>query len=136
MRNSGLEQNAAKSCQNEFNKIIKLAKDSGIDKHQIILDPGLGFGDLSKNNYTLLPGGSPSANVEVLYSPEIYKSGFPVLIGASRKRFIGKLMNQADPKKRLVGSLALAVIAACSGADILRVHDIIETKQILNKLFD
>ena len=89
------------------------AAGRGIDRSRIILDPGLGFGKRVEHNLTIL------RHLDRLVALEQ-----PVLVGASRKRFLGSVLGVDEPKQRLAGSLACAVIAALAGAAILRVHDV------------
>jgi len=98
---------------------LAYALGEGVDRDKIILDPGIGFGK------------SAEGNIELIRSIEVLKKlGRPVLIGASRKSFIGALTNEPGAD-RLAGSLSVAAIAAMKGADILRVHDVKETRQAL-----
>ena len=92
-------------------------RKAGID--HITLDPGIGFGKRLEHNLAIL------ANVSAFAI-----DGVPVLIGASRKSFIGKLDGSAV-EERLGGSIATALLAAQSGASVVRVHDVLETKQAL-----
>jgi dihydropteroate synthase len=91
------------------------AMDAGIAAEAIIIDPGIGFGKTIDHNLRLLRG-----------LPVLAALGQPLLVGASRKTFIGKILN-ADPEFRLEGSLAAAVASVLAGANILRVHDVLET---------
>jgi dihydropteroate synthase len=91
------------------------AMDSGIEAERIILDPGIGFGKTLEHNLQLLRG-----------LPALAALGQPLLVGASRKNFIGRLLG-AEPDQRLEGSLAAAVAAVLAGANLLRVHDVAET---------
>ncbi len=93
---------------------------AGIRRQDIAIDPGIGFGKTVEHNLLLL------RHLDVLTA-----SGYPVLIGASRKAFIGKLSRGEAPKQRLAGSLAVALAAAERGARLLRVHDVTETAQAL-----
>ncbi len=99
---------------------IKELADAGIDRSRIIVDPGIGFG---KN---------VAANLAILNGLSLFHGlGCPILIGASRKRFIGALSNEAPVEARLGGSIAVAIKAAEQGAQIIRVHDVPETVQAL-----
>ena len=89
--------------------------DAGVAPEAIILDPGIGFGKTIEHNLKLLRGLSVLAAL-----------GQPLLVGVSRKAFIGKILN-SPPDERLEGSVAAAVAAALAGANILRVHDVAET---------
>ena len=100
-------------------KIQNLVR-AGFDHTQIIVDPGIGFGKTLEQNLALL------SNLSLFHS-----LGCPVLLGASRKSFIGHITGQDDPLMRLGGSLATAIHAAQQGVQILRVHDIPETHQAL-----
>lgn len=100
---------------------IALAEAAGIPRHQIIVDPGIGFGKTLQHNVTLLRGLS-------LY----HSLGCAILLGASRKRFIGTLGHAADAQDRMPGSLAVALHGVAQGVQILRVHDTKDTKQALN----
>jgi dihydropteroate synthase len=85
---------------------------------EVWIDPGIGFGKTKAHNLTLL------AHLRTLTA-----TGFPVLVGTSRKSFIGALTGQDDPHDRLEGSLATAVWAMCQGASMVRVHDVAATVQ-------
>ncbi|MGH7854786.1 MAG: dihydropteroate synthase [Candidatus Binatia bacterium] len=91
------------------------AMDAGVAPEAIILDPGIGFGKTVEHNLQLLRG-----------LPVLAALGQPLLVGVSRKAFIGKILGQ-EPADRLEGSLAAAVAADLSGANIVRVHDVAET---------
>lgn len=93
---------------------------AGIDAGRLVLDPGIGFGKTGRHNLELL------ADMTVLHG-----LGRPVLLGASRKSFIGRLDEGAATDARLAGSLAVAQAAADRGAAVLRVHDVAETRQML-----
>ncbi len=93
---------------------------AGIARERLIVDPGIGFGKRLADNLALLNGLSL-----------FHGLGCPVLLGASRKRFIGALSNEASATERLGGSLAVALDAARQGAQFLRVHDVVETIQAL-----
>lgn len=99
---------------------IETAEKAGIDRARIAADPGLGFGKTLAHNLALL------ANVSLFHG-----LGVPLLIGASRKRFIGGLGQEKEPRAREPGSHAAAIAAAAQGAQILRVHDVAGTRQAL-----
>jgi dihydropteroate synthase len=91
----------------------------GIDKNKIIIDPGIGF---AKNH---------DQNLEIFRRLESLKTlNSPILVGASRKSFIGNILNQPDPKLRVWGTAAACCAAIFNGADILRVHDVQEMQQV------
>ncbi len=99
---------------------IATAVAAGIDRAKIIVDPGIGFGKNVAHNLQLMNG-----------LALFHALGCPLLLGASRKRMIGALSNEAPADRRLGGSVALALKAAEQGAQILRVHDVPETVQAL-----
>jgi dihydropteroate synthase len=99
---------------------IASAVDAGIARDKILIDPGFGFGKTVAHNLELMNG------LALFHS-----LGCPLVVGASRKRTIGALANEAPPDQRLGGSLAFAFKAAEQGVQILRVHDVPETVQAL-----
>ncbi|MBN8816990.1 MAG: dihydropteroate synthase [Sphingomonas sp.] len=92
----------------------------GVDRAKIIVDPGIGFGKSLQDNLSLLNG-----------LAMFHGLGCPIMLGASRKRMIGALSNEALADQRLGGSLALALKGAEAGVQLLRVHDVPETVQAL-----
>jgi dihydropteroate synthase len=94
---------------------IGVALEAGVERKNIIVDPGIGFGKTLDHNLILLRG-----------LPALASMGYPLLVGASRKTFIGKILG-AEPDERLEGSLAAAVAAVFGGAHIIRAHDVKET---------
>ena len=96
------------------------AEGHGIDRARLIVDPGIGFGKMLEHNLTLLKG-----------LALFHGLGAPILLGASRKRFIGTLSGVEVAGQRMAGSLAVALHAAGQGAQVLRVHDVTETVQAL-----
>ncbi len=104
-----------------FEERIAFARERGVNKEKLILDPGIGFGKRLSDNLALL------AHVGAFR-----KFNLPILVGASRKSFIGMLNpTTTDPRQRMGGSLAAAVAAVLNGADIVRVHDVAETVEAL-----
>ncbi|MGN6818358.1 MAG: dihydropteroate synthase [Sphingomonas sp.] len=99
---------------------IAAAVAGGVDRARIIVDPGIGFGKSLQDNLSLLNG-----------LAMFHGLGCPVLLGASRKRMIGALSNEAPADQRLGGSIALALKGAEAGVQLLRVHDVPETVQAL-----
>lgn len=102
-----------------FTEALKKAKRHGIE--DVILDPGIGFGKTVQHNLTLL---------NTLDS--FLALNCPLLIGTSRKSFIGSVINEPDPLQRLEGSLATCLYAYSKGAKLFRVHDVKATKRALN----
>lgn len=99
---------------------IELCAAAGIDRVRLIVDPGIGFGKSADHNLALI------ANLE-----KFQRLGCPVLLGASRKRFISALDRQGPADQRLGGSLAAVLAGFARGVRIFRVHDVAETRQAL-----
>lgn len=102
-----------------FARSLKIAEAAGIARDHIVLDPGIGFGKTHEQSMTAL------ARLD-----ELRVFGLPLLVGASRKRFIDSV-TPSPPQQRLGGSLAAHLIAAQRGAQIIRAHDVAETVQAL-----
>ncbi len=99
---------------------IAACEAAGIERSRIIVDPGIGFGKGVADNLALVNG-----------LALFHTLGCPILFGASRKRLIGALDNEAPAEARLGGSVALHYQAATQGAQLLRVHDVAENRQAL-----
>jgi dihydropteroate synthase len=93
---------------------------SGVDAENIILDPGIGFGKTLEHNLTLLRR-----------LGEIVDLGFPILLGASRKRFIGTIIGAEGAKERVFGTVATTVLGYERGATLFRVHDVGANREAL-----
>jgi dihydropteroate synthase len=100
---------------------IAAAEAAGIARDAIAIDPGIGFAKLAPHSLELLRR-----------LPELAALGRPILIGVSRKSFIGRLGEESDPQRRFPGSIAAGLFALSRGAHILRVHDVAETVQSIN----
>jgi len=98
---------------------LRAAVDAGVEEERVWLDPGIGFGKTLEHNLELLRR-----------LGELRELGRPLVVGASRKSFIGKV-DGSDVTDRIGGSVASSVLAAAEGADVLRVHDVAETRQAL-----
>ena len=94
---------------------MAFAVERGVALEQVVIDPGIGFGKTDEHNLALLKG-----------IPQLASAGRPVLVGASRKSFIGR-MTGGGSDDRLAGSLGVAAFAVLRGAHILRVHDVKES---------
>jgi dihydropteroate synthase len=99
---------------------LHAALAAGIRQEQIVLDPGIGFAKLQHHSVALLRG-----------LAELRSLGRPLLVGVSRKSFVGHLSREPDAARRLGGSLAAGLFALAQGASILRVHDVCETVQAI-----
>ncbi len=97
---------------------VAVAEAAGIPRHSILVDPGIGFGKTLDHNLELLK------NLSIFHA-----IGCPILLGVSRKRFIGTIGNEPQADKRMPGSVAVALHGMRQGVQMLRVHDIAETKQ-------
>ena len=106
--------------RSSLESLIKKALEKKISKKNIILDPGIGFSkDLNQN-------------LEILRNLEILKKlNLPILIGASRKRFIGEILDEINPKERDIGTLAISCLCSQFNIDIVRVHNVKMNYQIL-----
>ena len=113
-------QNLLINVKNELSNQIDFALNSGINQNQIIIDPGLGFAKNADQNLMLL------RNLE-----EFVLLPFPVLVGPSRKRFIGSVINESNPINRIFGTAAVASRCVIAGVDYLRVHDVKEICQVV-----
>lgn len=98
---------------------MDVATRHGIARDQLVIDPGIGFGKTTEHNLALLRG-----------LPELATCGSPILVGASRKSFIGHVLGRENPEDRLAGSLGVAAWLVSQGAHIIRVHDVIDTCDI------
>ncbi len=105
------------SSLNSLEASYKIAIKSGIGQEKILLDPGIGFGKPAEVDFEIL------GNLQ-----QFTRFNQPLLVGVSRKAFIGSLLKQKDPAERLNGSLAATAIAVYNGANVIRTHDIKETK--------
>lgn len=98
----------------------KQAQVFGIPKERIFIDPGIGFGKTLEHNLLLLK------NIDKFVS-----SGYKVLVGPSRKRFIGELTGKAQPADRVFGTAATVALAVAAGVSIIRVHDVAEMADVV-----
>jgi dihydropteroate synthase len=102
-----------------FSRSLDIAARAGIARQNIVLDPGIGFGKTPEQSLTA-----------IARLPELKSFGLPLLVGASRKRFIDTV-SPAPPDQRLGGSIAAHLLAVAGGAAIIRTHDVAETVQAL-----
>ena len=113
-------------CVKEIKQFLRgrasQAQKAGIPKNRILVDPGIGFGKTLQHNLEIL------RNIENFFRME-----HPVVVGISRKSFLGQLLD-APADRRLAGSLAAGIVAVLRGAAVLRVHDVRETVHALKVL--
>lgn len=102
-----------------FSRSLQIAERAGIKREQILLDPGIGFGKTPEQSITC-----------IARLAELKRFGLPLLVGASRKRFINSIV-PSQPSERIGGSIASHLLAIENGAAIVRVHDVAETVQAL-----
>ncbi len=99
---------------------VQVAEAAGIARERIIVDPGIGFGKTFEHN------------LEVMDRLDEFKVlGLPILLGTSRKRYIGRLLDGAPPEQRVEGTAAAVAIGIARGADIVRVHDVAEMARVV-----
>ncbi len=111
--------NTIKEIYTELNESVSLALNAGIKRNKIIIDPGIGFGKRYIDNLIILK------NLKVLKG-----LGIPILIGLSRKSFLGEILN-TKVENRMVGSITANTIAVINGANIVRVHDYSESIEMI-----
>jgi len=102
-----------REVRDHLGEAVERAERAGVGRERVAVDPGIGFGKTVEHNLELLR-----------HLAELRKLGCPVVIGASRKSFIGKVLGLASPQERLEGTLAVTALAVAAGADIIRVHDV------------
>jgi dihydropteroate synthase len=112
--------NVVAQVRSELSARVEAALRAGVRSENIVLDPGIGFAKRPEHVPALLRG-----------LPDLADLGFPILVGVSRKGFIGALTNEPQADRRVPGSLAAGLFAVLHGASILRVHDVRETMQAL-----
>jgi len=98
---------------------VAIARRAGVSKSQIVLDPGIGFGKSAAQNFELLAR-----------LPELARFGFPLLVGTSRKKFIGAALGGVSENERRWGTAATVAASILGGVHIVRVHDVAEMVQV------
>ena len=113
-------ENVLSEVKCSIDTLIKSALEKNISKKNLIVDPGIGFSkDLNQN-------------LEILRNLDVFKElNLPILIGASRKRFIGEILNEMNPKERDVGTLAISCLCSYFKVHIVRVHNVKMNYEIL-----
>ncbi len=99
-------------------KRAEALQNAGLPADRIVIDPGIGFGKTTAHNLALL------ANLDAFV-----QTGYPVLLGTSRKRFIGEVCDQPDPIKRVAGTCATTALGVTAGVRLFRVHDVAANRQ-------
>jgi 2-amino-4-hydroxy-6-hydroxymethyldihydropteridine diphosphokinase/dihydropteroate synthase len=103
---------------------VQAAERAGIPRWRILLDPGIGFAKNLEQNLTLL------RDLKVLRERKEF-SGLSWVLGTSRKKFIGTITGRSEPRERLLGTAATVVASTAGGADIVRVHDVGEMREVV-----
>ena len=117
MQNNPVYDDLIKDISKFFHKQCNIARENGIKKNHIILDPGIGFGKSFEDNFSI-----------IRRLNDICDLGYPVMIGPSRKAFIGNSLS-LPPNERIEGTLATVVAGIMNGAKIVRVHDVKEVNR-------
>jgi dihydropteroate synthase len=124
MQENPYYEDTIKEIKEELNLRIEYALNNGIKKNQIVIDPGIGFGKRVYDNLIILK-----------YIDEFFDFELPILIGHSRKSFIGKVLNLENPEDRLIGSVVVSSYLTLKGINIIRTHDVKETKQTIDMIY-
>jgi len=119
MQQAPFARNVIRDVTTGLRDSIAEALNAGVAKRQIVIDPGIGFGK------------SHEQNCEIIQRlPELAKLGFPLMLGTSRKSFLGTALNQGDGKDRVWGTAATVTAGILQGAHIVRVHDVADMAQV------
>lgn len=123
MQRAPFARNVLQEVSTGLRRSAALARKAGVAKSQIVIDPGIGFGKSFSQNYELLAR-----------LPELATLGFPILVGSSRKGFLGKTLGKngqpAPAEQRLWGTAATVAVTILNGAHIVRIHDVAEMAQV------
>jgi dihydropteroate synthase len=119
MQTKPFARNTVSDVTSALRRSAGVARRAGIPKSQIVLDPGIGFGKSYAQDYEL-----------IARLPEISRLGFPLLVGTSRKKFIGRVLGGRPVTERLYGTAATVAASILGGAHIVRVHDVAEMVQV------
>ena len=119
MQKKPFARNVMRDVTTGLRRAVATARRAGISKSQIVLDPGIGFGKSGTQNYQLLQK-----------LPEFARMGFPLLVGTSRKGFLGKALGGVPENQRVWGTAATVAASILGGAHIVRVHDVAEMVQV------
>ena len=120
MANCGKPCDSIQASLDSLRDSLDIAKDAGIESEKIILDPGIGFGK------------PPEVDVAILQKlNQFVRLNHPLLVGVSRKAFIGHILGQPNPDDRLIGSMGATTVAVMNGASVIRTHDVRETKVVI-----
>lgn len=118
MQDSPHYENVVQEVLDALEKCVNAALKAGIKKEAIVIDPGIGFGKRKQDNIDLL------AHLDALVA-----TGFPVLLGTSRKRFMGTICDVAEPSELVTATAVTTALGVMSGVQMFRVHDVKENRQ-------
>jgi dihydropteroate synthase len=126
--------NQISNTKNLLKESLNYAKSAGISSKQIVLDPAIGFFRKSGKGrfFTKINSDWLQRDLSILASLSSLKQGQPILVSVSNKSFIEKIINKKNPADRLPGSLAAEVFATIMGADIIRTHNVTETRNVVS----
>ena len=126
--------NQVKKTKELLKQSLKLAKSSGISPKKIVLDPAIGFfRKIGKGPFfTKINSDWLQRDLSILANLKLIKQNQPLLVSVSNKSFIGKIINKKNPADRLAGTLAAEVLAVIKGADIIRTHNVKETRSVIS----
>ncbi len=117
MANCGSPCDSIQKSLNSLKDSLSIAREAGVKSEKIIIDPGIGFGK------------PPEVDVAILQElNQFVKLNHPLLVGVSRKAFIGHILDQPNPEDRMIGSVIATSFAVMKGASLIRAHDVRETK--------
>ncbi len=119
MQHGPFARDVMKDIARGFREALRRARCAGLSRSQILLDPGIGFGKNYKQNFEVLAR-----------LPELAKFGCPIVIGTSRKAFIGATLGNLPPEKRIWGTAATVAASILGGAHLVRLHDVREMAQV------
>lgn len=119
-----------KTTKKLLHESIHLARNANVSSHKIVLDPSIGFFRTKGegNLFTKIYSDWVKRDLTILQNLSRIKQGYPLMVSVSNKSFLGSILNRDDPSDRLSGSLAAEVFAVLKGADVIRTHNVKETK--------
>jgi len=126
--------NQVKKTKELLKQSLKLAKSSGISSKKIVLDPAIGFFRKIGSGpfFTKINSDWLQRDLSILANLKLIKQNQPLLVSVSNKSFIGKIINKKNTTDRLPGTLATEVLAVINGADIIRTHNVKETRSVIS----
>ncbi len=112
---------------------VSLARSDKVSSNQIVLDPAIGFFRKTGSGkfFTKIKSNWVNRDLLILQNLKSIKQGYPILVSVSNKSFIGKILNKPNPADRLSGSLAAEAVSVIQGANIIRTHNVKETKEVV-----